>query len=511
MNKLFRQAPSRLLRPGFRQGAATLPGGQIEPLPALFPAISDSTASSRQFKLARGKLPSDSITLDAAAAAGSKLILVLEANGPLTFNAPTGFTAVSGFAHTTGTGISHAAFQKNAAGGETTVAWTAASGTATAVSAILVEVQDVHANAVVAGQSVVNAGTVARASGSASGTTPAEGSLVLAFWGCQAGASVDATTARGFSNGFTTQIFSASTSTAPGIAMGSKSVAAGGELVSTEWTWTGDAADENLLGLIIIRSETGALPVWTPSNLLLGSEVLDYGSGDDSARMFLDSAGTSPITNVDLEKVARWNGVRGVLSWIQPAEASRPERRTDTNPNLSNGFGQGLYTSAAVDLSGSDAITIIIAASETGGGADAYQMMMESSAAADANNGAFFMIQPFGASNFAAFRARGTVFQDANISSGAQARGGISVITGQADISADLVRIYRNGVLRTTTAADLGTGNFGSHVIQLGYRAGGTLYFFGRFYAWLIIGRLLSDSERAQAETWLGAKAGLTL
>lgn len=250
----FRTDRERFDLPGFR--LSNIPG-VVEPPPAVIvPSVGTTTPSRRQHKLQRGKLPSDTITLDNPAQAGSVLILRVTGNGTLTLNTPAGFTAIAGATHTAGSGISQSMFWKLAAGGETSVSWTASAGNATATSGELYEVQDAHTSAPIAfaGQSTTSASATSRTSGAVNGgSTSYANTLALAHWGCQAGSSVDKTTSRGFSNSVATTIFVTSNSPAPAVAFGTRLVADIGTAVSTAWTYTGDAADENLLALLLIR------------------------------------------------------------------------------------------------------------------------------------------------------------------------------------------------------------------------------------------------------------------
>lgn len=218
----------------------------------------------RQVSFGQASTPGGTVTLEQAAQAGSRLLLYVSIDKASAPNTPAGWAAVAGVDHSAGPGASHRLFERVAAGGETSFSWTLATGNGLASRAALVELE--RAGTVQAGaQSVVNAGTNARASGTA--TLPASDtaqSVALAFWSNDSQSTTDTAAGFAFSGGFaliaSRGIGSAeglgSSSGIPALAVGLRGLGAAGEVAATEATYTGDSSDENVLGLVLIRPAT---------------------------------------------------------------------------------------------------------------------------------------------------------------------------------------------------------------------------------------------------------------
>lgn len=86
-----------------------------------------------------------------------------------------------------------------------------------------------------------------------------------------------------------------------------------------------------------------------------------------------------------------------------------------------------------------------------------------------------------------------------------------AVITAIHDISGDLSRIRRNGVAGVDGPGDKGTGNFGTHPVFFGARAGTSLFFNGWEYSQFAINRLLTANELSQIELYTAQRTGVTL
>ena len=130
-----------------------------------------------------------------------------------------------------------------------------------------------------------------------------------------------------------------------------------------------------------------------------------------------------------------------------------------------------------------------------------------------ANTSTFVLAPTFdAASDTAGFASRG-----AGTSSGARAAatsiGTKYVLTGIGDISTDLTEIRRNGaVIQSRTDVDQGTGNYTNNQrLYLGSRGGSSRFFNGRVYALVLINRVLSGTELANAEAWVASPTGVTL
>jgi hypothetical protein len=175
-----------------------------------------------------------------------------------------------------------------------------------------------------------------------------------------------------------------------------------------------------------------------------------------------------------------------------------------------DGSNDGLASRSLVDIGTTDAVTVI-----------AGILRDQSTNAEDvlgwtnnpANTNTFVIAPTFdAASNTAGFASRGS-----GTSSGARASstlvGTKYVLTGIGDISTDLAEIRRNGaVIQSRTDVDQGSGNYSTNqTLYLGSRGGSARWFNGRVYALVLINRVLSGTELANAEAWVASKTGVTL
>ena len=85
-----------------------------------------------------------------------------------------------------------------------------------------------------------------------------------------------------------------------------------------------------------------------------------------------------------------------------------------------------------------------------------------------------------------------------------------NVVTGQGNISAPLVNIRVDGVLKTTTTTSQGAGNYANAVLYLFRRTGSSLPFNGRFYGLILRGAASTTAQIADAEKWVAGKTGFT-
>lgn len=234
---------------------------------------------------------------------------------------------------------------------------------------------------------------------------------------------------------------------------------------------------------------------WTPAALFGASDVGDWGDAADL------TAGA----------VAQWDGRRGVVSLRQAVAGSQPVAATAGGLSYVtfDGTDDGLASAAALDLSGTDKVTVVLGLRKTSDAATAA--VLEHSASSSATNGTFAAWAPLTAAANYTFRSRGTTSQDASATAAGYAAPHTAVVTGQGDIAGDRAYLRVNGSLQATDVDDQGTGNFTSQTLYMGRRGGSSLPFAGRVYAWIVVGRLLSADEIARAEAWMAVKCGVTL
>jgi hypothetical protein len=172
-----------------------------------------------------------------------------------------------------------------------------------------------------------------------------------------------------------------------------------------------------------------------------------------------------------------------------------------------DGTDDRLATSA-INFSGTDAVTVVAGLRKL---SDAQRgTVLELTASADANNGSFHLTAPNAASATYAFESKGTALTDAVVSS-AVAAPITSILTAQADISADQNILRVNGVQADSDTGDQGTGNYSNAVLYIGSRGGSTLPYNGQIYGVIVRGAASSAVEIASAELWMASKTGITL
>lgn len=163
---------------------------------------------------------------------------------------------------------------------------------------------------------------------------------------------------------------------------------------------------------------------------------------------------------------------------------------------------------AAIDFSATDAVTVVVglrkAQSAAGG------MIAELSASSSANNGTFWVFDGVGAvaGDGLTWRSKGTIDRSP---SGTVVAPANAVFTGFGDISADTATMRINGTDAGSNGGDQGTGNFGNYALNIGARNAASLFFNGRLYRLLVIGRALTTTERSLAERWAAQPAGVVL
>lgn len=193
----------------------------------------------------------------------------------------------------------------------------------------------------------------------------------------------------------------------------------------------------------------------------------------------------------------------------QPATASRPTFRTDGALHWLELDGVDDAMATPQFAWGTDKATIVHGSYRAD---ESTRIIFEFSPSISGNPGTFYVVSKSGAVANWASSSRGS----AGNSSDQQAYVNIAgpdtaVITATHDIAASLTRVRRNGVYGVDGVGNKGTGNFRSAQLFMFARGGGSLSFNGRFYGAILINRILSADEVVAAETWMAAKAGVTL
>jgi len=254
---------------------------------------------------------------------------------------------------------------------------------------------------------------------------------------------------------------------------------------------------------------------FSPASLFAAGEAGDWFDPSDLSKMWQDTAGTTPIT-ADSQTVARIDGQEGVVSLRQVTAASRPQYKTSGGLHWLqfDGTDDGLDSAAVLNLTGVDAVTALAAARKQAVDSGISCIFSHGFAWNSAAQ-SFDMFAPDNAySATAEFFVMGTAQSAARTTSASYNSPYTGVFTGLADISNPVTTLRVSGTQVATSAATLGTGNFGSKTLRLGRRGDGssTLWpFEGRVYLFVVRGALTSGADLTALETYAGAKAGLTI
>lgn len=166
---------------------------------------------------------------------------------------------------------------------------------------------------------------------------------------------------------------------------------------------------------------------------------------------------------------------------------------------------------AAIDFSGTNKISIIACISRQSSAAAG--ILAETSTGAGA--GAFYIAAPNGAGTTIEVGARGNVglvrwrYTDS-------APPSTGVYTADLDFSAASASeagLRKNGATVGAAAGDTSenTGTFASYALNIGARNAASLFFNGRIYRLLVIGRALTTTERNAAERWAAQPVGIAI
>lgn len=222
----------------------------------------------------------------------------------------------------------------------------------------------------------------------------------------------------------------------------------------------------------------------------------------DFSTLYQDSAGTTPVTAAG-QSVGLIRDKSGRGNHATAAGTKRPTLQIDTSgrPYLSfDGVDDALVTSTITP--GTDKVQVFAGVRKL---SDAARGML-----IESNNGSpnRFSIEapPSGLKGY--IGASGGSVVVFTLGSSEPAPHSV-VLTLQGDISGDSVSLRRNGASLTPVTTDQGTGTYAASAINIGARAGTSLFFNGRLYG--LIGRFgpnLSAGQIANTENWLNYKTG---
>jgi hypothetical protein len=173
-----------------------------------------------------------------------------------------------------------------------------------------------------------------------------------------------------------------------------------------------------------------------------------------------------------------------------------------------NGTNSTMQT-PSIDFSSTDKMSVFSGLRKLSDTAGAF---VELSANTNTNAGAFWLFAPGSSGGVVAFDwfTRGSAGvgggQFVTPSNAAYPAPGSYVVTGTGNIAGDAKELRVNGASAGTNSADQGTGNFGNYPLYLGARGGSSLWFNGRDYGLVVLGRTPTAAEITSMETWMNGK-----
>lgn len=226
----------------------------------------------------------------------------------------------------------------------------------------------------------------------------------------------------------------------------------------------------------------------------------------NAANLYTDSARTT-LVSASGDGIGSATDLSGNGKHASSAGSARPSWNSAGYATW-DAFDDYLQT-AAIDFSATDEVTVVVSVRKL---SDASAgILTELGASFSAANGRFGAFAPSAAAaNFGA-GSRGTGVSSTAYTNAAVAAPITAVVTVSAKIATDLLLLFLNGAQVAAAATDQGTGNYTSDVLNIGSRNAASLFFNGRIYRLLVIGRALTTTERNAAERWAAQPVGIAI
>ena len=235
------------------------------------------------------------------------------------------------------------------------------------------------------------------------------------------------------------------------------------------------------------------------------------GNGDFSLRIPAGGDANSAIT------IFPWNGTPATATFSnisvktlagnhasQFTAARRPKLQIDENGKYyleTDGADDGAST-AAIDFTATDKITIFAGAGKSGWGGPQVFCGLDM-----AGSGAFSILPPNASNSNYDFRLKDNVRETASSYSAPD----LAVLTCTHDIAASAgneTKARRNGTELSLTMTGDATGTFPNASHSLGVKSDGGWALWGRDYGLIVLDRIATTQEITDVETWLNGKTG---
>lgn len=223
--------------------------------------------------------------------------------------------------------------------------------------------------------------------------------------------------------------------------------------------------------------------------------------------LYQDSAGTTPVTAVGDPVGLMLDKSGNGFNASQSVSINRPTLEQDANGKYYLEFNgaNSRMTTSAIDLSGTDKITLIAGVSKVSD--DAAGMIVEFSANASANNGAFYLLASDSAGQNYRVLIRGSAIGGAI--PGSIPAPNTSVLAATATLAATgAFLLRRNAVQHTSSTPSFGAVNFGNYQLFIGHRSGGFIHFNGGLYGFILRAADSTLAEIQNAEKYMNLKSG---
>lgn len=219
--------------------------------------------------------------------------------------------------------------------------------------------------------------------------------------------------------------------------------------------------------------------------------------------LFQDKNGTVPVTNYG-QPIGLQLDLSGNGHHRYSESAARPtlELSASGKPCLYYP-GIGRYMKTNPFAWASDEVCMIIGVRKISVN---LEVLVEFSANGDTNNGAFYVLTPYLQSKNL-LNSRGTVSALAQATLGT-ASPVTQLISAIAKIGLSIAKLYENNVLVASTSNTQGVGNYGTHPLYFGSRAGTSLFFYGEEYSSCGFNKIPTDAQFAAMNRYINNKTG---
>lgn len=250
---------------------------------------------------------------------------------------------------------------------------------------------------------------------------------------------------------------------------------------------------------------------FTPLNLFSTGEQGVWFDPSDMATLFQDDAGTVPVTAAG-QVVGRVLDKSGNANHAtQATAASKPILRNSGSLWWLEFDGvDDFLVTGSINFAATDAVSIFAGLRKLNDATTAC--FIETGTDSSTINGSFGSFAPGQAGvNKFDVRSRGTVAQNAITTDVAFNAPVTVVLTGQSDISDDLLTMRLNGAVAGINSGNQGNGNYASLPMYIGRRAGTTLPAQFNMYQLIIRGSLTGLASQSAAESFVATKTDITI